>query len=79
MEGLLTTSYMIRISGKNVPPVLAFSIITNPNDILAVSIDLNVEIYALDKYIRVGDFLIENGVDISSFPRLTKEEFYNLE
>lgn len=70
MIGIFPTAYLYAVPN-----------IITAVDVLAVAIDLSMEICpgAQGSIISIGDFLAMMEEDISSIPRITKEQFYSLE
>ena len=68
--GVMPTAYLYAITGG-----------INAVDILAVAIDLSAEVFSQGQFDKMplGEFMSMMGADLSTYPRLTKEQFYSLE
>lgn len=87
-EALLFFSELIKINEadlKVIEPYVAYLVQTGNNIqsafnvVKSISINLNLEIYIMNSYLTIKDFFVTSGIDISSIPTITKEEFYSFD
>ena len=70
MIGVMPSAYIYALAGG-----------INAVDIFAVAIDLSVEVLSTGQFpkMSLGEFMAMMEIDITSIPRITKEQFYSLE
>ena len=78
-EVLGIISFLVKMPTGVVPVVLQLTMSGGLNDALAFALDPTMEFDWQGTRMTIADFCASMGVDLSTYNRLTKEQFYSLE
>ena len=78
-EALAITSFLVKMPTEILTVALQIGMNEGVNDALAFALDPTMEFDFQGTRMTIADFLVSMGVDLSTYTRLTKEEFYSLD
>lgn len=72
------TAFLVKMPTKIIPVSLLIGLGETVNDATAFAIDPTIEFDWQGSRTTIADFCSSMGVDLSTYPRITKEQFYDL-
>ena len=77
-EAFALMAFLVKMPTKIVTLSFLFMMEETVNDAIAFALDPTIELDFQGTKMTIADFLVSVGVDLSTYNRLTKEQFYDL-